>query len=79
MADQKAEAQIEKLLGGENLRQGAWYDVTARAIVRRTTTGRIEYNTARVVVKELQGEPGAPGTTPPDGGEGEGEPEPKPV
>jgi hypothetical protein len=65
MGDQKTEAKIEKLLGDENLRPGKWYDVTARAVVRKTAAGRVEYNTARVSIKELDGEPGAPGTEPP--------------
>ena len=79
MTDASTEARIEKLLGSENLRPGQWYDVTARAIVRKNSAGRIEYNTARVTVKPLDGEPGEPGTEPPDGGEGEGEATPKPV
>jgi hypothetical protein len=81
VTDQNTEAKIEKLLSDENLRPGKWYHVTANAVVRKNAAGRVEYNTARVTVKQLEGEPGAPGTTPPteppDGGEGEGEPEPK--
>ena len=75
MKDPTAEQRLEKLLGGENLRLDQWYDVAARAIVRRTATGRIEYNTARVTVKPLEGEPPAPGTEPPE--PSEPEPEPK--
>ena len=78
MTDQNTEAKIEKLLSDENLRPGKWYHVTANAVVRKNAAGRVEYNTARVTVKQLEGEPGAPGTEPPDGGEGEGEGEPEP-
>jgi len=58
------EQKIETLIGDENLRPGQWYDVTARAIVRKTAAGRIEFNTARVTIKEIEGEPGTPSPEP---------------
>jgi hypothetical protein len=65
VTDKNTEAKIEKLISEENLRPGKWYDVTARAIVRKNAAGKVEYNTARVSIKQLEGEPGAPGTEPP--------------
>lgn len=70
MTAKSDEQKVEKMLGDESLTPGQWYDVTARAIVRKTAGGRMEFNTCRVQIREID----APGSTPPVG---DAEPEPK--